>query len=593
MDLSSIANNINYRYQQGSRKIQIGGAISGLDTSSIIEKLLEVESIPLQRLNERFLKYSNLQKAYKNVSEKIREFYNFLGNFSLQSNLIPKSTSVSSNILAASASAAAADGSYLVEVQSIASNSNFVGNVFAKNITDETQISELNTRYVPMNGTVRIRVGNTEKTFDFSTSDTVADVIAKLESAFTDLGADISITFQDGRLRITSNVAFQVVNVTGNFTFLFRLNDSYVRKVGDNFVLESSGHVGAFSGFKTLADLGITEDYVLIINGKEIALSKNDSISKVVSKINESVKDITANYDDKNGKLVLTSKKTGDEVISVSGASELLQTLGLSHGTFTIGDVARLNITFNGYTETVVSKTNTVAYKGLTLNLTAMGTATVTVSTDVDAIVNKVKDFVSKWNELTDFLYKKLTEDKVKGKKEEDMSEEEKLQGLLKNDSYLRRIFDRLRNFLYQSVNGVKLADLGVVSGDSSKSFMNTMRGKLELNEDKLKKFIEANGTDAVWKFFGSTEGDRGFGLRLKDFAFDLTKVNGEIDTVAGMNGRLEREKRILSKRMVAMMQYIEKKEQMLWQKYSALESALSKLAAQGSFMANAFAQRK
>lgn len=593
MDLSSIANNINYRYQQGSRKIQIGGAISGLDTSSIIEKLLEVEAIPLQRLNERFLKYSNLQKAYKNVSEKIREFYNFLGNFSLQSNLIPKSASVSSNILSASASAAAADGSYLIEVQSIATNSNFVGNVFAKNITEETQISELNTRYVPLNGTVRIRVGNTEKTFDFSTSDTVADVIAKLESAFTDLGANVSVTFQNGRLGITSNVAFQVSNVTGNFTFLFRLNDSYVRKVGDNFVLESSGHVGAFSGFKTLADLGITEDHILIINGKEVALSKNDSISKVVSKINESVKDITASYDDKNGKLVLTSKKTGDELISVSGANELLQTLGLSNGTFTIGDVARLNVTFNGYTETVVSKTNTVAYKGLTLNLTAIGTAMVTVSTDVEAIVNKVKDFVSKWNELTDFLHKKLTEDKVKGKKEEDMPEEEKLQGLLKNDSYLRRIFDRFRNFLYQSVNGVKLADLGIVSGDSGKGFMNTMRGKLELDEERLKKFIETNGTDAVWKFFGSTQGDKGFGLRLKDFAFDLTKFNGEIDTVAGMNGRLEREKRILSKRMVAMMQYIEKKEQMLWQKYSALESALSKLAAQGSFMANAFAQRK
>lgn len=593
MDLSSIANNINYRYQQGSRKIQIGGAISGLDTSSIIEKLLEVESIPLQRLNERFLKYSNLQKAYKKVSEKIRELYNFLGNFTLQSNLIPKSTSASSNILSASASAAAADGSYLVEVQSIATNSNFVGNVFAKNIAEETQISELNTRYVPMNGTVRIRVGNTEKTFDFSTSDTVVDVIAKLESAFTDLGANVSVTFQNGRLGITSNVAFQISNVTGNFTFLFRLNDSYVRKVGDNFVLESSGHVGAFSGFKTLADLGITEDHVLIINGKEIALSKNDSISKVVSKINGSVKDITANYDDKNGKLVLTSKKTGDELISVSGASELLQALGLSHGTFTIGDVARLNITFNGYTETIVSKTNTVLYKGLTLNLTTTGTTTLTVSTNVDAVVNKVKDFVSKWNELTDFLYKKLTEDKVKGKKEEDMSEEEKLQGLLKNDNYLRRIFVRLRNFLYQSVNGVRLSDLGIVSGDRGKGFMNTMRGKLELDEDKLKKFIETNGTDAVWKFFGSTEGDKGFGLRLKDFAYDLTKFNGEIDTIAGMNGRLEREKRILSKRMIAMMQYIEKKEQMLWQKYSALESALSKLAAQGSFMANAFAQRK
>ncbi|ODN30888.1 flagellar filament capping protein FliD [Fervidobacterium thailandense] len=593
MDLSSIANNINYHYQQGSRKIQIGGAVSGLDTASIIEKLLEVEAIPLQRLNEKFLKYSNLQKAYKNVSEKIREFYNFLGNFSLQANLIPKTASVSSSVLSASATAAAVDGSYLINVESVATNSNFIGGIFAKSVTEESQLSELNTRYVPMNGTVRVRVGNLERTFDYSTTDTVGDVAAKLESTLSDLGVTAFVKFQDGRLIIEANTAFQISNVSGNFTFLFRLNDSYVRYVDGKYILESSGHVGAFSSFKTLSDLGINEDKTLTINGKEITLAKGDSISKVVSKINSLLNDVSAHYDDKYGRLVLVSKKTGDELISVSGDSDIMQVLGLSEGTFNIGSVARLTVTFNGYSETVVSKSNSVMYKGLTLNLSGTGQTTVTVSTDVDAIVNKVKDFVNKWNELTDFLYKKLTEDKVKGKKEDEMSEEEKLQGLLKNDSYLRRIFDRFRNFLYQSVNGVKLADLGIVSGDRGKGFTNTMRGKLELDEDKLKKFIETNGTDAVWKFFGSTEGDKGFGLRLKDFTFDLTKFNGEIDTVAGMNGRLEREKRILSKRMVAMMQYIEKKEQMLWQKYSALESALSKLAAQGSFMANAFAQRK
>jgi len=69
MDLSSIANNINYRYQQSSR-MQIGGAVSGLDTQSIIEKLLEIESLPLQRLNDKYTQYTNLQKAYKKVSER-------------------------------------------------------------------------------------------------------------------------------------------------------------------------------------------------------------------------------------------------------------------------------------------------------------------------------------------------------------------------------------------------------------------------------------------------------------------------------------------------------------------------------------------
>jgi len=40
-------------------------------------------------------------------------------------------------------------------------------------------------------------------------------------------------------------------------------------------------------------------------------------------------------------------------------------------------------------------------------------------------------------------------------------------------------------------------------------------------------------------------------------------------------------------------MEYLQKKEQQLWAKYSALESALAKLQAQGAFMAQAFAQKK
>ncbi|MEN3041779.1 MAG: flagellar filament capping protein FliD, partial [Fervidobacterium sp.] len=177
--------------------------------------------------------------------------------------------------------------------------------------------------------------------------------------------------------------------------------------------------------------------------------------------------------------------------------------------------------------------------------------------------------------------------------KEHQMSEEEKIQGLLKNDSFLRRIFDRFRSFLTQRIDGKLLSQLGRESGDAGRGFMNTMKGKITLDKDKLRRFIDDNGSDAVWKFFGNANGDKGLALQLKDYSYQLTKFNGDIDVVAGVSGRLEREKRILSKRMVTMMEYLEKKEQMLWQKYSNLESALSKLSAQGSFIAQAFSSKK
>ncbi len=594
MDLSNIANNINYRYQSSSR-MQIGGAVSGLDTQSIIEKLLEVEAIPLNRLNDKYNQYTNLQKAYQKVSDKIRDFYNYLGNFSFQSNLIPKTATSTSNILTARASATASDGAYNINVLSLATNSTFTGESFAKQYSLTSLVSDIDTRHTPSNSSVKIKVGVNEVTVNIDTTNTIQDVINSIQSAFSSLGANATITFDSssGKLNIQSDKVFQISNVSGNFTFLFRLNDASLKQVSGNYILESSGNIGAYSSYKTLENLGITSDTTLVVNGKSISLQKTDTITNVVNKIKNTVSDIIAIYDDKNGKIILTSKTTGDNLIDLTGDTLLLNTLGFSTGTFILGQTAKIDITVNGYTNSVESKNNSITYNGITLNLSATGSTTLTVSTDKEKIVDRVQEFVNKWNELTDFLYTKITENKLTGKSEDNMTEDEKLQGLLKNDSFLRKIFDKFRSFLTQSVDGKTLADLGITSSDTGKSFTNTMKGKINLDKDKLREFIDKYGANAVWNFFGKFDGDKGLAIRIKDYSYQLTKFNGDIDTVAGVQGRLEREKRILSKRMITMMEYLQKKEQMLWAKYSSLESALAKLSAQGSFLTQAFAQKK
>ncbi|MFN6991361.1 MAG: flagellar cap protein FliD N-terminal domain-containing protein, partial [Fervidobacterium sp.] len=278
MDFSGIANNINYRYSSSSR-LQISGAVSGLDTQSIIEKLLELESIPLKRLNDKFLQYSNLQKAYQKVSDKIRDFYNYLGNFSLQATLIPKMATVSNSILSATASASALDGVYNVEVLSLATNSVFSGQSFAQQFNTSDTIGQINTRYVPTNSTVKLRVGTNETTLNINTTDTIDDVINSIQNALNSLGASTSISFDSntGKLSIVADKAFQITNVTGNFTFVFRLNDASLRQSGTNFTLESSGNIGAYSQYKMLSDLGISTNKTLTVNGTNITINSNDT----------------------------------------------------------------------------------------------------------------------------------------------------------------------------------------------------------------------------------------------------------------------------------------------------------------------------
>jgi len=573
--------------------MQIGGVVSGLDTASIIDKLMEAESLPLQRLNNKYLNYTNLQKAYKTLSEKLRDFYNFASDFSLQSNLIPKIATSSTNVLSAKASAGAVEGVYSIDVLSVATNSVLQTRKFGKTFTDESSVGDINTRYEPKDSTVKISINGSEQTVEILKTDKITDVIQKLQEGFG-ADTDIDISFSDGKLRISSNKVFQISNVEGNFTSVFRLNDSYLKKDGDNYVLESSGDIGAYSSLKTISDLQISGNQTLTINGVNIALKDTDSISTLVSKINSSTANVVANYDDKNGKIVLTSKTTGDNVINVTSDNpDLINKLGFSNGEFTLGQVANLRILANGYSQEVTSRTNDITFNGITLNLSSTGFTTVAVSVDKDKIVENVKEFVKKWNELTDFIYTKLSENKVTSKSEDEMSEEEKLQGLLKNNTLLRRVFEKLRSFLTTKVDGKSLADLGITSGDVGKSFENTMKGKITLDENKLKAFIDNNGSDAVWKFFGNSDGTKGLAVQIKEYSYQLTKFNGEIDTVAGVNGRLESEKRLLSKRMVSMLEYLQKKEEALWAKYSSLESALAKLSAQSNFISQAFSSNK
>ncbi|MBB6061647.1 flagellar hook-associated protein 2 [Thermosipho japonicus] len=591
MDYSSIANNINYKFTSNAPLFQFGGVSSGLDTASIIEKLMEVESQPLNRLNEKFKELDYKEKAYNAVSDKLRELMDYLIDFKLQSNLIPKSASVSNeSILTATASSSTLDGTYSIEVKSLATRSIFESSKLGQDITLTTLFSDINHRYVPEDSVVKLTVNNTEVDINISTSDTINDILTKISDAFTTAGSSATVSFDDtnNRLIIQSSDVFELSQTSGNFMYVFNLNDANLIADGSgNYTLESTKDIGSYLTSKTLSELGITGSGSFTINGISISYSQDDTIADLISNINNNLEDITASYDEVNNKIILTAKDMGDVIINVANAPS---ELGFDTGTFTLGNVAHAVLkTDSGLTYDLYSDTNSFSYNGLEFTALSVGTTNVSVNTDTDSIIEKVKDFVDKWNETTDYLYTKLTESKVKNKDESEMTDEEKIQGYLKNDQYLRKVFDKMRNYLYESYGGKYLWELGIKSGDAGIGFENTMKGHIELDEDKLREFISKNGTDAVWKFFGD---ENGFASQVKDYLYELTKFNGEIDQIAGVSGRIEREKRTLAKQMANWIEILQKKEQDLWQKFSAMEEAISKLNAQGAYLAQALAKK-
>ncbi|PLV56159.1 flagellar filament capping protein FliD [Thermotoga sp. SG1] len=602
MDLSKIASTINMRYYSQLGGFQVGGAVSGLDTQSIIDAILEAESQPLQNLTEKYEKYELMQKAYEEVKTKLREFRDLVYSFKLQSTIVQK-TALSSNetFLSAEASSVAITGVYHVKIVQTATYTTLVGTNEVVPPPDSTKtFGELDYMYVPQEGTVRIynnESGNYQDVQILS-SDTIDDIVNKLNSALSGLGITGTVNYDvsTGKISITSDKNLALVDISGNFTKVFHLDEASLSFDGTNYSLTSTASVSSLSTAKTLSQIATYTSKTIIsgkvkINSVEIDVDQNDTLSSLIEKINDSQAGVTASYDYHTNKLVIVSKNSGPNSITLedTDGTGLFSLLGMESHSLYVGQKAHLQISMDGTNWVdVYSDTNDVEYNGVTFHVSGVTSETITVDVkiDTDAIVEKVKEFVDKWNEVMDFLNEKLTEEPVKDKSEEEMTEEEKMKGVLKGDDFLENVFSRLRSFITYKVEGDinYLWELGITTGDIGTGYENMMKGHLELDEEKLRQVVE-DDPNKVWEFFGS---ENGFATKFDDYLWNLVKFNGEIDQVAGISGRIEREQRFLATQIASWIERLSRREQELWRKFSAMEEVISQLQAQGSWISQA-----
>ncbi|GAB4318453.1 flagellar filament capping protein FliD [Pseudothermotoga sp.] len=592
MDLSSIASTINYNYQSSSSRIQFGGLFSGLDTSSIIDALLATDIEAAERLNTKYKQLDLKQKAYQQLDDKLEQFMNFLSNFKLQSNLLSKNVETSSTILSASANASTANGTYYVKVLSLATRSSLTGGgtIGPDNISSSATFSSLMYRYTPADSTLKVQKGSSTYDLSISTTDTIDDIIAKFETIF----GSGNVIFSDGKLNITSDEAFAIRQTQGTFMQVFNLVDAPVELNGSTYSMQSTAHIGAISANKKLGDIasyrGLSlNDGQISINDVSISFTTTTTLSELISAINNSDAGVTARYDENSDKLILTSDSTGANTISIDdGGSGLSQLLRLDTSTFNVGSSAHVQISTDNVNWTdLYSSSNSFKYNGLTIDVqnTSESTQTITVENNVDATVEQIKEFVNQWNDIMSYLYEKLNETEVTDKDEEEMTEEEKMQGILNNDSFLRTVFNKLRNYITTSMPGeIKyLWEIGISTG--SYGYENMVVGKLEIDEDKLRSKIEEN-PEAIWEFFGQNEENaEGFAQQIQQYVKELTKYGGQIDQVAGLNGSINREKRVLAQQLADWIERIQKKEEDLWSKFATMEQIIAQMQAQSSYL--------
>ncbi|MBR4382356.1 MAG: flagellar filament capping protein FliD, partial [Selenomonadaceae bacterium] len=291
----------------------------------------------------------------------------------------------------------------------------------------------------------------------------------------------------------------------------------------------------------------------------------------------------------------------------------------LSAGSFTMPSSVPGTMNFTaGATKTVSGTNGSVKVDGITYETTdnkvsvggitytaldkTSSAATVSVTQDTDAIIDKVKKFVEDYNKLLSGLYEKydekpnkdykpLTQSQKDNMKEEQIEkwEEKAKAGLLYHDQTLGKIIDNMRNAISNTVEGIN----GKYNSAYSIGISTTgLKGQLTLDETKLKNAL-AEDSDAVYNVFAKLDNNddasgNGIAQRLGDVLVAGSKA---IRTRAGSSADITEDSdlnnllRELQTKMSNFKKLMNSFEDKLYKKYDAMEVTLAKLGTQLNFI--------
>jgi len=421
----------------------------------------------------------------------------------------------------------------------------------------------------------RLQAGGANVGADASATFTASVVGNKLQLAITGAGLNHSLSF--GAAGDSSNALGVLGISTSSFTNAMNPTITGTTNLGVvrvNGALNSAG----------LSGLTSTTTGVLNINGNDINYdTTSDSLSTIISRINNSGAGVIASIDRTNDKLILTRKDTGSIAVDIQDKSgNLGAALKLAPGTTnaqTIG--ASAQVTVDGRTVTSSSNTVTSAIDGVTLNLvgqSALGeTTTLTVGVNQSAISSAIGDFMTSFNRLGDTL------DSLTQTTPGTAGGTAGTAGPLSSDPQVRALFLNLRSTVFQ-VSGTgtlnSLGSIGLNTGNVGSIPGSTDR--LQLDSTALAAALNQDAGKVASLLDGATGPMQALVDRLKSMQ-DPANPSAFIQShTAGLTSEISSTQRAEQSRQVMVDNY----QAMLEAQYAAMEATLATLQAQSNQIA-------
>ena len=576
---------------------------SGLDIESLVKMGMMNKQNQYDKMYQTQLKQTWVKEAYNTVYTDVKAFKESMSTFKMQSNMSAmQATSSNNDVVSVTANGAAAAMNHKITVEQVASNAYLMtANGQKIKRTNTTAADSAYLKDVLFSGDA------TKTTVDGQTSYLVKNDTTGKTDTFKGSDVAISIEVQDSDEKDSN----------GNYV-THKVEFTYDQIFGDNKTLNDLATAFSNSGANVQGGYDTVNDSFSLYNktsgsANKIGLKANNEASeKLLNSLH------LASYNAQDNKLASEVKFTNGTMTDAAVGTNAKATID---GKTYESDTNKLNVA------NVIYNFNGVSAKNADGTYQA---STISVSQDTDKIVDNVKKFVETYNTLIDSLNTKYREEKntdykpLTKKQEGEMTEsqidkwnEKAKSGLLYHDNNIYSIISDMRESLYTKVDAV---DTVLTDAKGNKYSYNSMssigitsstnQGHITLDEEKLKKALTED-PDCVYQLFasdqdstyvaGSTNKNQADTYTSKSDYLNTGIANrlynamttniSNLESYAGTSKETDDESYLgklitnMNTKMTSFQTLMKSYESKLYEKYDAMEVALSKLGAQLSYI--------
>jgi flagellar hook-associated protein 2 len=450
--------------------VNLPGLLSGIDTSTLISQLMQIES------NQKIL-YENRQKVWterqddlNSLQTKLTSLQSSIGELSDAGKLRSFSTKTSdSDIITAEAASGAVEGNHTVIVNRLANAEQWVQ-------TDGLEYAE---DYVGQ-GTFIYSYNNKETALTTTATTTFEDLVGLINNDANNPGVTAGLLYYNDKYHLVLSGndagADYKISVNTSSTEVWQA-ESELSVDGDDATL--STHITDLDQFGTsplrggeVIEITGTDHNGNAITSVNLSITSNTKLSHIIDEINDAFAG-AAVATLKNGKIVLTDTSSGTSSLSInltyqpndSSAELTLPVMSvLTEGGSTTASLA--NFTQDDFTQTqaandsqirvdgyppdgwISRSSNTIddVINGVTLHLhdtTDEAGIKVTLTRNIDAVKDKINAMVDTYNQVISYISQKT-----------DYNESTKIAGSLMGDYTVTSVRSQLSSLLISKAKG-------------------------------------------------------------------------------------------------------------------------------------------